>query len=317
MDITKDFIINFAKEYTNRNYNDEFYKKLSSNKKTFLSSLPKLEHRQIKEVLKISPQFSNSFSDGWHSVHYACLSNNAQIVSTVIDGAINQGITEYPTTQKAKRGVAKGVSLLNFCASLDLDESFATVLLNLSAPESQNFEVTLKYAFLYGSPKVTNLLKTIYPENFQKIILSSYCFMKEENKKVKNNFFGVFIDNFKYNPEKFLDYGIDINYKLENERTYFTNTLYWLNQYSHLIEDEMKGDKFKNLILFFLKNGENLDDKDGYGDSPRDLIKNIKNKIFDSKTIESIDDSESLFDKLSLNNKLNQSNQKQTTKLKI
>lgn len=317
MDITKDFIINIAKEHINRNYNDEFYSKLSSNKKTFLSLLPKLEYKQIKEVFKRSPQFANSFSDGWHSLHYACLSNNPQIVSMVIDEAINQGVTEYPTTQKAKRGAAKGVSLSNFCASLDLDESFATVLLNLSTPENQNFETTIKYAFSYGSPKVTNLLKKIYTENFQNVMLSFYCFEKEEEKKVRNNFHTIFVNNFKCNPEKLLDYGIDINYKLDNQRTYFTNTLYWLNQYSYLIEENLKEDKFKNLILFFLENGENLDDKDGLGDSPRELIKNLKNKIFDSKTVEIIDDSFVLFDKLSLNNKLNKSNQNKVTKLKI
>ncbi len=316
MTTEKDFIINKALEHIQRYSNDNFYNFLTKNKRNFLSTLNKLDEKQVREVLKRKPEYANVFHDGWHSLHYACLSNNYKIVTVIMDSAINQGLTEFPTTQKLKRRIPANISLLNFCASLDLDDSFATAILNLSTPASQNFEVTLKYAFLYGSPKVTNFIHQLKMEDFQKTILSTYCFKKEDGNKLKNNFYAVFVENFKCNPEKFLDYKIDINYKIDNERNYFTNTLYWLSHYSYIIED-MKEDKFKNLIMFFLKNGFNLDDKDGLGDSPRKLLDDLKNKVFDSSITSMLENCKTEFDKLSLNNQLKHLNTNQQNKLKI
>ncbi len=316
MTLEKDFITKKASEYIQRYSNDDFYSFLTKNKRNFLSTLNKLDERQIREVLKRKPEYANVFHDGWHSLHYACLSNNHRIVTIMMDFAINQGLTEFPSTQKIKRNIPTNISLLNFCASLDLDDSFATAILNLSTPESQNFEMTLKYAFLYGSPKVTNFIYQLNIEDFQKTILSSYCFKKEDGNKVKNNFYAVFVENFKCNPEKFLDYNIDINYKIDNERNYFTNTLYWLNHYSYVVED-IKEDKFKKLIMFFLKNGFILDEKDGLGDSPRKLLDDLKNKIFDSSIISMLENSKTEFNQLSLNNQLKDSNTNQQIKLKI
>ena len=312
----KNFIVNIAHEYTKRYSNDDYYNFLSKSKTNFLSNLNKLNYNQIKEVLRRKPEYSNVFYDGWHSIHYACLSNNSHVVSLMIDTAINQGMNEFPTTEKLKRRIPANISLLNFCASLDLDDSFATSILNLSSPENQNFELTLRYAFLYGSPKVVNFISKLELDSFQKTLLSSFCFKSVEDNKVKNNFYAVFVENFKCNPERFKDYNIDITYTIENERNYFTNTLYWLNNYSYLI-DEMKEDKFKNIITFFLKNGCNLDDKDGFGDSPRKLLDDLKNKIFDSSIISMLENCKIEFEQLSLNNKLKQSKTNQPTKLKI
>ncbi len=311
-------IISLAKDYLNKPYSEDYISDISKTPKKFFASIVNLNEHQIRKVLTKKPEYSNVISDGWHSLNYACLTNNPEIVSLFIEKSIANGLTHLPKTTKSKKGIPNNLTLLHFCSAFDLDKSYAKILTCLTNLEEQEFNITLRYGLFFNNSKVPLFVKPIIGEDiYQKEMLDFYVsHWKNENGSIKPRSHDIFIKNFKGNIDKFKDFEIDVCFKLDGRKNYFTSTLEMFINYQYEIE-EMGFDKFKKTINYFLSNGYSLNEKDGEDKTPRSylerFIKNVNDFSFENALTKFIPEIE----KKSLSNELKNENTLKTKKIKI
>lgn len=270
----KDAIIEFARNFLAEPYSEEFLKNLAEkNHKKFLNNLSRLDERQINKVLKDHPEYANRVHDGWHSLHYACLLNNQVVLDKFMQLAIADGLKSLPRTEKDKKDTSAGLSLLNFCATMNCDKSFAKILTYLNNPEEQDFSQGLCFSILYNSTKTIKFIQKIMgPEKSQKDMLE---FFNRARRNFQTNANYVLSNHFKYKPERFEDYGVDVNFKLDNLKNYFTLSLRTIADNLYEVEDT---EKVKSCVVYFVDKGFNLDTPDGTNETPRTILENmIKN----------------------------------------
>lgn len=273
--MNKENIVKIAKDFLDKTSSDGLIIELSKSHKKFFNNLSKLNVVQIDKILDVSPEFSNKTYDGWHAMHYACLTNDSYIVDVFMKRAMRNGLSSLPLTEKSKKDITQNVSLLNFCSANNCDSSFAKILTYLSNPEEQDFCHSLIFSISYYSSKTANLLKNfISEEDFQK---TSFEFLLRDNGAV---FFRVLNSGFKFNINRFADFGINLKQTYENENNYFSVFLNSLCEKSYILDDLFEkdnkfSDKILNCINFFLDNGYSLDAKNINGIAPKEQLTNL------------------------------------------
>ncbi len=281
--MNKQDIIGLAKSLLDSPYNEENLLKISEkNPKKFFNNLSSLDERQIKEILKLHPDYANKFSDGWHALHYASTLNNHFIVEEFMQGAIKQGLTSLPSTTKSKKGITENVGMLNFCAANNCDKSYLRILTYLSNPEEQDFEMTFKYALYYNSNKIIPIIQKIVGNEASQKIMYDFFVNKRKNEdgKLIDRLRITLKNKFKENPKKLEDYNIDFHYKEEGKKNYFTATLNMINNSVYDYTENREGlELIKNYIGFFLEKGFDFDSPDRQGVSPRKYIEEIINNL--------------------------------------
>ena len=319
----KDKILEIAKEILNNPYSEEYLEGMAGkNPKKFLNNLASLDERQIKHILREHPNYANTMHDGWHSLHYACLLNDQHILEMFFQKAINEGLTNLPKTEKSKKNIGEGVTLLNFCVANNCEKSFVKILTYISHPEEQDFNLSLRYALAYHSPKVIPIVQKIMGEEAsQKKMLEyfSSSWITDNGLKI-SNLFSTLSKTFKYKLERFEDYGIDFNYNISEKKNYFTATLSGIsdNVYEFWGDDDYeRHEKFKTYLEFFLDKGFSFDSLDGEGKSPREYINKITNEIYSTYRKEDMEKHISKLGAKSLSNQLPQNTLSQPKKIKI
>ncbi len=276
----KEEILKIANQYLEQKIADKIngYK----NFKTFINSLNDLSLEEIRKILKEKPEYSNKESNGLHAIHYAALTKNIKVFDLFFDEASKNGLDCLPKTSKDNKRIPKGISFLGFCMLMDLDEVYAKSLTLLVSPEEQDFKHHLKFSFLYNSRKIASFLNKIIPNEYQNTM---YCAFMEDNKNTyTSNVYQIFMKNFNKNPNRFEDLGVDVTFKKDGSENYFTKTLNTFIQTSEelqsLEQEELK--KLDNTINFFIGKGMSVNEKDGLGVSPLDLLERFaENKKYD------------------------------------
>jgi len=316
----KDDILSFAKKFLAEPYTEEYLNSLSAkNPKKFFNNISKLDIKQINAILNNHSEYANKEHDGWHALHYAASLNDPFILDKFIQHALNNGLTHYPNTQKAKKDISSGMSLLNFCSAMNCEKSYAKLLTYLGNPEEQDYAHALRYAMIYNSGKMIKFLHNlIEPEILQKEILSFFCGSQRMNHGSRSNIEYVLKNNFKYNPDRFEDYGVNIKYEEPEKPNYFTLTLSVMaNNYYEL--DELGIEKSEKIIAYFIDKGFSFDRPDGNGNIPRKIIEEFISDI-DRSSGYSGRRLEKFIQELeykSLNNELDKNNTIQPKKLKL
>lgn len=318
----KDSIVSFAKSFLSAPYSDEYLQKLAAkNPKKFFNNLSKLDERQIVKILNEHPEYTNMEHDGWHAIHYAASLNDHFILEKFITGAIRNGMTSYPRTEKLKKDMPSGLGVLEFCAAMNCDKSLAKVISHLGNPEEMDYTYSLDYAMLYNSTKTIKFLqKIIGPEKSEQEMLAFFNNQAKISYGYQSNFNQIFSNHFKFNPERFEDYGIDVTYKEDGKANYFTLTLNAISYCKYEIEESGSGlEKIQKCISYFIDKGFTFDQPDGKGKTPREyldsLIKDMEygSSYIANKLEEFIKETEYK----SLNNELSHNVTAQPKKIKI
>lgn len=305
----KNDIIAHAKEYLLKDYSDQHISELASSAKKFFSSIQNMDYSQVKKVLEKNPSLSNKYYDGWHSINYACLTNDPGIVNQVVTIAVNEQKLEFfPQTNKFKKGIPENTTLLHFCAANNLDKAYAKLISFMGNLEEINFSTHIRYAFAYNSLKTGLFIKHIIEDKYQEEMLNFYA--------GNNKAYQIFVENFKYNPEKFDDWGIDVK-TTKDGLNYFSLTMKMIEAYYYDVEEKVSPEKFERIVNYFLDRGFTLETKDLYDETIRTNIEKIINRFSSFSFSEKIKNLNPKFEKKSLENQLNKENNFKKTKLKI
>jgi hypothetical protein len=316
----KDAIISFAKSFLSEPYSEEYLNKIADkNHKKFLNNLSSLDEKQITRILSEHPDYANKMHGGWHSLNYAALLNNHHILEKFMQHAINNGLSSLPRTEKVKKGVPASLNLLTFCAAMNCEKSYAKLLTYLNNPEEQDFEHAMDYAMLFNSPRTLKFLhKLVGPEQSQKAMLEFFDKNQKTSYGYRSNVQYVLKNHFKYNPERFEDYGVDINFKQEDLSNYFTMTLRVMaDDFYELDDNNDNFDKVKKAISYFLEKGFNFDEKDGRGATPREYINSLINNTSSSYYSDQIEKYVKELEQKSLDNQLVKKTNPEPKKIKI
>lgn len=316
----KEAILSIARSFLAEPYSEEYINKLAGkNHKKFLNNLSTLDERQIVKVLAEHPEYSNKELNGWHSLHYAALLNNSYILDKFVQNALKDGLSSLPRTTAVKKNTPAGLNLLTFCAAMNCDKSYAKLLTYLSDPEQQDFKHALSYSILFNSTKSMKFLqKLLGPEQSQQHMLEFFNRVEATSSGSRSNIQYVMSNHFKYNPERFDDYGVDVTFQSDKLRNYFTLTAKcYADNYYEIENLELSADKLRKSISYFIEKGFSFDTPDAFNDTPRKYLDEFKESLSSSYHASQVEKIMKELEQQSLQNNLPKVNTVQPKKIKI
>ena len=238
----------------------------------------RLNLEQIKYLINENETLANTKHQGWHSLHYAALNPDFRVFQYIFKRFLDSGATVLPITEKEKKKIASGTSLTDFCLINDQEKVYAMLTTILKNPD-ENIKDLLFKSLVYKSPNCVKYFTGFLGEQAQPVLFKYYnnsYLDSHTNKEVYRGHY-LITNGLAYNIAALFNYGIDINYRDEDNNSYFLVTLKILNTYIQEYNQPKRADIFRRSVLFFLKNEFTLDEKNLDGDSPRSFLVSILN----------------------------------------
>jgi hypothetical protein len=268
--ITLQNYLNSKKLLEIKKYNDFalFVKAVSKNE---------LHQQEILYILDQNKKFIFSEHKNLTLLHYACLSNNPQIVQTILSYSIKNGLTQLPLlsieffNNNKTKYCPENTSLFSFCSILDLNLSYAKILQFVSDFENINLLTHVDRGLFNNSYSIIPIVKSIVgEETLQNFLLDFFI----NNQPI----FHKKLENHHYNLAKLNPY---IDFEFGKNKT--TN-------YSHLLFQSLQSLDFNNgahfylpkiysTIHFFIKKKFDFYQKDHLGKSALDYFDSFKQKF--------------------------------------
>lgn len=250
-----------------KKYNDFslFVKAISKNE---------LPQQEILYILDQNKKFVFSEHKHLTLLHYACLSNNPQIVQTILSYSIKNGLTQFPLlsmeffNDNKNKYCPENTSIFSFCSILDLNLSYAKILQFVSNFENINLLEHVALGVFNNSYSIIPIVKSIVgEETLQDFLLNFFI----NNHPI----FHKKLENHHYNLAKLTHY---IDFEFGKNKT--TN-------YSHLLFQSLPFLNFNNgihlylpkiysTIHFFIKKKFDFHQKDDLGKSALDYFDSFK-----------------------------------------
>lgn len=221
----------------------------------FLGKLSKnkISPNDLIRIYNNSPELSMQHHQGLHTLHYAILSNNPTIVQYTLTYAINNGLSEFPTTGITSNSkYENNQSILKFCYAQKCLNGFTEVITRGAFQESQiqsivassmldlNADFMRFFKNVYGTQAIEDYNYEIFSDpKYSTLLVKTIVNAQSNLKTLKNfgyNFFkegsnGTLLHNvFKNNSI----YHLDTNINKKDSKDDLSSSIDSFKHYTHI-----------------------------------------------------------------------------------
>lgn len=318
------------KEYFNdflySKYSDSYYEQLLL--LPIEQLLPKFQDfdlRQATAILNKKPEIAIAENEGFHCLHHAILSNNPEVLSLVINTALQQQSDFVLPLLPGYllKDVANTLSCFSLAAYKDCQHSLAVLFSRINEPEKQIDETLVKYTLKNKSQKCARLLSKVPGINIQELYFN-YIYNRNKNYDSSYHIYEFITFNMDADLNNLSKYGIKAFYNSPGQPDFFNLILQSMvedNYYSYMNDDK------KNFMLhcvnFFLKTHKakpviDLDNENNNSKTSREYLDIFMNyKSNNSSLVSAINKNIIEYDKYYLEKNLPKSTQHIIKKVKI
>jgi hypothetical protein len=239
-----------------------------------------LSIQDIHSILEKNPKFFNLTKDGLTLLHYACLSNNPEVVLYVLKSYVQQGLKTFPTLEqkfkhpKLLKYCYENSNIFVFCAIFNLDLSYAKILQSTSDLSKISFEEHISEALAQNSYDILPVVEKIVGKEYLQNFLLSFF---QKNPYI---FYNKMI-NHHYNLLKISSY-IDFEHK-KNEPYNYSHLFFQALNKLDLTITYVYNKKIITSIYFFLNKKFDFSLTDSDEKNIFDYLDSLKIKIHDFK----------------------------------
>lgn len=265
--------LDYQKSLNLKKYNDFsfFVKAISQNE---------LSIKDIHSILEKNKNFFKNTQDGLYLLHYACLSNNPEVVFYFLKSYVQQGIKTFPTVEKnfkhpkLLKYCHENSNIFVFCAIFNLDLSYAKILQSTSDLSKLSFEEHISESLAQNSYDILPVVEKIVGKEYLQDFLLLF-FQKNpsifQNKMVINHYNLLNISSF-----------VNLEHK-KNEPYNYSHLFFQSINHLDLKKTYLYHKKMIASIHFFLKKKFDFSLTDSYGKNIFDYLDSIKININDFK----------------------------------